>query len=522
MGSGASTARRLAPGRRYLLGKRPELYFEQVILPEMRETFDMLRLDVASSLQLFLFFVEIDDDNSGEVGLDEFHKFLGISKTRYSERVFSVLDLDMGGSLDFKEFLVGVWNCCTYGTNDIAQFVHDIFDIDNLRELTLPEFDAMLRMLYGTEEADPGIMKILRSAATERDTICYEKFKLLCARHAPILQPAFDLQRSMRRAMLGIKFWEAQAVMRADMCRNEESTSWEAVAAIMHRKQEERLAKAAEDIRIIEEEAAKELAALCEDENEAQGYIKMRLLAQKEKKIANRLPEEVVEKERWTVYAQLKEEWAESQGWDVRAAARKNALRRDFWVALEAAIAATEASVTSRSEVRRRIAAEEDGPLKAEAWLKSKVGASKFDMLVARNYGRLVRGALEKSGPISRSLAPAFEDGSLVARWARRFPNAKMMEEAKDGARTEVVERFKAQELQEVSAKLDEEKRVRESEFAALYEDAQAAVGSRSTKWERLLNGRQHCLCNADTGEIMTEKTKICPKCDSIDTLCEC
>ena len=48
------------------------------------------------------------------MSVEEFHEYLGVPQTRFSERVFGILDLDGSGALDFGEFAVGVWNYCTY------------------------------------------------------------------------------------------------------------------------------------------------------------------------------------------------------------------------------------------------------------------------------------------------------------------------------------------------------------------------------------------------------------------------
>lgn len=49
-----------------------------------------------------------------EVSIREFHRHLNSQATKYSERVFTILDKDTSGLLDLREFIVGVWNYCTY------------------------------------------------------------------------------------------------------------------------------------------------------------------------------------------------------------------------------------------------------------------------------------------------------------------------------------------------------------------------------------------------------------------------
>ena len=64
------------------------------------------------------------------MSVEEFHQYLGVPQTKFSERVFGILDLDGSGALDFLEFAVGVWNYCNYDTRLITKLAFDIFDID--------------------------------------------------------------------------------------------------------------------------------------------------------------------------------------------------------------------------------------------------------------------------------------------------------------------------------------------------------------------------------------------------------
>lgn len=55
------------------------------------------------------------------MSVDEFHGHLDSQATKFSERVFSILDQDMSGMLDLREFIIGVWNYCTYDTTLVAK-----------------------------------------------------------------------------------------------------------------------------------------------------------------------------------------------------------------------------------------------------------------------------------------------------------------------------------------------------------------------------------------------------------------
>ena len=59
--------------------------------------------------------------------MEEFHSYLGMPVTKFSERVFGILDADGSGSLSFEEFSVGVWNYCTYDVRLVTKLAFDIF-----------------------------------------------------------------------------------------------------------------------------------------------------------------------------------------------------------------------------------------------------------------------------------------------------------------------------------------------------------------------------------------------------------
>lgn len=53
--------------------------------------------------------------------MDEFHGHLGCQATKFSERVFSILDQNQSGNLDLREFVTGVWNYCTYDSKLVSK-----------------------------------------------------------------------------------------------------------------------------------------------------------------------------------------------------------------------------------------------------------------------------------------------------------------------------------------------------------------------------------------------------------------
>lgn len=85
MGAGAST---------YLDGKPPARVYKETVYPENRDTLEGLGMSYDDGLAMFELFCEIDEDASEAVSVGELHAALGIPPTKFSERVFGVLDED--------------------------------------------------------------------------------------------------------------------------------------------------------------------------------------------------------------------------------------------------------------------------------------------------------------------------------------------------------------------------------------------------------------------------------------------
>jgi len=63
--------------------------------------------------KLFHAFKKFDMDGSGSIGLVELLTQLDLPRTKFTEKVFSIFDDDGSGEIEFKEFVLSVWNYCT-------------------------------------------------------------------------------------------------------------------------------------------------------------------------------------------------------------------------------------------------------------------------------------------------------------------------------------------------------------------------------------------------------------------------
>ena len=48
--------------------------------------------------------------------------FLDLEKTRFTRRIFSIFDEDGSGLIDFREFVLSLWNYCTLTKASLTMF----------------------------------------------------------------------------------------------------------------------------------------------------------------------------------------------------------------------------------------------------------------------------------------------------------------------------------------------------------------------------------------------------------------
>jgi Ca2+-binding EF-hand superfamily protein len=151
------------------------------------------------------------------VDLEEFHSWYSFEITKFSSRIFGIVDLDGSGDLNFTEFVVGLWNFLTFDRMAITKFVFDIFDVDKKEHLTEPECDALVRMLYNQEEVSPEIKEVLRVMDADGDgKVTAKEYLDYTAAYPMLMKPAFTMHATLRRKFLGNKAWEEFVKFRAE------------------------------------------------------------------------------------------------------------------------------------------------------------------------------------------------------------------------------------------------------------------------------------------------------------------
>lgn len=73
--------------------------------------------------KLYGIFQAIDLDHSGSIGLKELLTHIDLNENKFSRRVFSIFDEDGSGQIDFREFVLSVWNYCTLSKHSLGRLL---------------------------------------------------------------------------------------------------------------------------------------------------------------------------------------------------------------------------------------------------------------------------------------------------------------------------------------------------------------------------------------------------------------
>jgi len=97
------------------------------------------KLDSSYIRKFYKIYCTIDNDESGSVSIGEFMAHFDVYPTDFGRRVFSIMDADLSGQLDFVEFIGSVFNYCSYDSRQLLKYAFDLFDNDESGILDLEE-----------------------------------------------------------------------------------------------------------------------------------------------------------------------------------------------------------------------------------------------------------------------------------------------------------------------------------------------------------------------------------------------
>ncbi len=111
-------------------------------------TFASLGFNQSTIEKFWRLFCQINNC-SGTIHLQQFLDYFNLDRTRWTERCFRYFDVSGRGGVDFLEFIIAVWNICTFKIDSLSNFAFDMYDTDSDGELSLPEIERMVNELFG-------------------------------------------------------------------------------------------------------------------------------------------------------------------------------------------------------------------------------------------------------------------------------------------------------------------------------------------------------------------------------------
>eukprot|EP01032_Pedospumella_encystans_P031606 gene31606-35683_t len=129
-----------------------EAAYQTAQFQEWMSQFQAMQLSKSEVRTLYYIFARVDFDKSGQIALAELLAHIDLERTRFTERIFSIFDADGSGEIDFREFVLSLWNYCTLTKATLDMFAFDLYDKDGSGELSGKEVTQMLQDIYGKKE----------------------------------------------------------------------------------------------------------------------------------------------------------------------------------------------------------------------------------------------------------------------------------------------------------------------------------------------------------------------------------
>ena len=141
--------------------------------------------------------------------------------------------------MDFTEFLLAVWNYCTFNKYSLIRFAFELYDEDQSGSIDIDEMTLMLKDVYGKKALRTSKqalhvlskIKVLGGGLTNAAVIeiSYPLFLDFCNKHPALLFPAFHLQLTLQTRIIGRRFWESLEKKKHKIMREAANSSGDAV-----------------------------------------------------------------------------------------------------------------------------------------------------------------------------------------------------------------------------------------------------------------------------------------------------
>lgn len=192
-------------------------------LEPYKPLFMSLQLTSSDVKALYHTFVKIDKDRSGSINVQELLNFLDLEPTPYNKRIFSCFDENSSGSVDFREYVIALWNYLTCGTATLDMFTFDLYDRDNSGFITYEEIESICKEIFGEKwNGNKSARSVIAQMKKKQGELGLdlEGFQKFARTHQLLFKPTFEIQSIMRQKICGNSFWNNLSHKRIRLAKN--------------------------------------------------------------------------------------------------------------------------------------------------------------------------------------------------------------------------------------------------------------------------------------------------------------
>jgi Ca2+-binding EF-hand superfamily protein len=522
---------------------------------EFEELFEKLAIDRLRCFELYKTFLKMDKDQSSEIDTEEVMKYLGGSRTKFTDRIYHIERQDhenrhIKPTMQFKQFVIKTWNFLSMSTYHLARLAFEIFDPDEEEIIYREDIESMFKMMYASDDHDERYIKKFRF--NENNGISKSDFiKHIERRSKYIIQPMIEYQRRLRRKLGGMLMWEVIASHRIstfDVFDKESDTLEEALEGILASEDPNRLRRKLQADLKIEEERKKIEAAAAEAKrvfDERQEYLeKLRIEAE-----ANAPDREM---KRIEVILNDKKKLFRETIFTVDEIIKRHEMRAEIFELFDQWKGESKIfwEAESAKDLQLAIGTDADHKERFDDWMKSPDAKLKLkryilkyvvDLLEEKYIDKDSKARKKKKNELEILLAkqtlveeerrikesddlPAsskkYQPKELddVMKIAKRYGTKAMFKEGQEKSSQELFDILKEDTIRLVKDSLFEARTKREMDYVRKEFEMATEFGARISRWNLLwdkVNDRM-VYVNVDTLQLIGGKSAICEFCDTV------
>lgn len=171
------------------------------------EVFSKLLLTPSEINSFYGVFLQMKKTSEPYVHRSEIASYFKIEEGDLTNRIFDLFAYK-SGKLDFCQFLCTMWNFLSIDAQDLSSFAFILFDHDNSQTLAHQEIVKLIETIHKKKcHENAAVAQLCEEIALISRNITLKQFLTYTKVHPSLCGPLAALQFSMRKTMLGDRFW---------------------------------------------------------------------------------------------------------------------------------------------------------------------------------------------------------------------------------------------------------------------------------------------------------------------------